>query len=59
MAAALKALMGSNPSERLQHALELAPSLLRIYFTIALRDVNDCKFTCTHGDEQNPACLVD
>lgn len=41
MAAALKALMGSNPSERLQHALELAPSLLRIYFTIALRDVND------------------
>lgn len=41
MAAALQALMGSSPSERLQHALILTPSLLRVYFSIALRDVND------------------
>ncbi|KAG0599548.1 hypothetical protein M758_12G160700 [Ceratodon purpureus] len=41
MAAALQALMGSSPSQRLQHALTLTPSLLSIYFTITLRDVND------------------
>lgn len=41
MAAALQALMGSSPSQRLQHALTLTPSLLSVYFTIALRDVND------------------
>lgn len=42
MAAALQSLVGSSPSERLQHAMTLAPILLHIYFTIALRDVNDC-----------------
>nr|XP_024363066.1 AP-5 complex subunit zeta-1-like [Physcomitrium patens] len=41
MAAALQSLVGSSPSERLQHAMTLAPILLHIYFTIALRDVND------------------
>jgi hypothetical protein len=49
MAAALQALMGSSPSQRLQHALTLTPSLLSVYFTIALRDVNDCKYPLTHN----------
>ncbi len=47
MAAALQAQMGSNPSQRLQHALALTPSLLSVYFTITLRDVNDCKYPFT------------
>jgi len=41
MAAALQSLMGSVQSQRLQHALSLTPSLLSVYFAVALRDVND------------------
>jgi hypothetical protein len=48
MAAALQATIGLNPSGRLQHALVLTPSLLRIYFTVALRDVNDCESSFLH-----------
>jgi AP-5 complex subunit zeta-1 len=47
MAAALQSLMGSVQSQRLQHALSLTPSLLSVYFAVALRDVNDCKFHLT------------
>lgn len=43
MAAALQSQMGSVQSERLQHALKLTPLLLRVYCTVALRDVNECK----------------
>lgn len=59
MAAALQALMGSSPSQRLQHALALTPSLLRVYFSVALRDVNDCKYPFTHDYLTNgTVCLI-
>ncbi|KAJ7523876.1 hypothetical protein O6H91_18G066100 [Diphasiastrum complanatum] len=41
MTTALQSAMGSVQSEKLKHALKLAPSLLQVYFDIALRDVND------------------
>lgn len=42
MAAALQIAMGGTQSDRLKHAFRLAPTLLQIYFDVALRDVNDC-----------------
>ncbi|BBN01203.1 AP-5 complex subunit zeta-1 [Marchantia polymorpha subsp. ruderalis] len=41
MAAALQIAMGGTQSDRLKHAFRLAPTLLQIYFDVALRDVND------------------
>ena len=44
MAQAIKAVMGSAQSEKLQHATKLVPTLLKLYFGVAIRDVNDCMF---------------
>ncbi|ERM93771.1 AP-5 complex subunit zeta-1 [Amborella trichopoda] len=41
MAAALQAVTGTPQSDRLRQALQMAPRFLDIYFTIALREVND------------------
>lgn len=41
MAAALEAVMGPAQSERLKHAIKLVPTLLQLYFGVAIRDVND------------------
>eukprot|EP00250_Pteridium_aquilinum_P006934 c16755_g1_i1 orf=84-1790(+) len=41
MAAALEAVMGPARSERLKQSIELVPTLLQLYFQIAIRDVDD------------------
>ncbi|KAL3684045.1 hypothetical protein R1sor_002067 [Riccia sorocarpa] len=45
MAAALQVAAGSTQSTRLKHSIQVAPTLLQIYFDVALRDVND-SLTC-------------
>lgn len=42
IAAALQAATSSPQSDRLKESLKIAPHLLDVYFSIALRDVNDC-----------------
>jgi hypothetical protein len=44
MASAIKDVMGSVRSERLQHAIKLVPTILKLYFGVAIKDVNDCMF---------------
>ncbi|KAG0485308.1 hypothetical protein HPP92_009184 [Vanilla planifolia] len=41
MTAALQSAIISSQSDRLKQALSIAPRLLSLYFTVALRDVND------------------
>lgn len=41
MAAALEAVMGTARSERLKQSIKLVPTLLQLYFKIAIRDVDD------------------
>ncbi|KMS98486.1 hypothetical protein BVRB_4g091790 [Beta vulgaris subsp. vulgaris] len=41
IAAALQAATGGPQSDRLKQSLKIAPQLLDVYFSIALRDVND------------------
>ena len=44
MTSLLQAAVNSPYSDRLKAVLSLAPHLLDVYFSVALRDVNDCKF---------------
>lgn len=44
MATILQTAVNSPYSDRLKAVLSMAPRLLDVYFFIALRDVNDCKF---------------
>lgn len=44
MATILQAAVNNPYSDRLKAVLSMAPRLLDVYFSIALRDVNDCKF---------------
>ena len=44
VAAALQAAMNGFQSDRLKQILNIAPQLLHVYFTIALRDANNCTF---------------
>ncbi|KAH7283199.1 hypothetical protein KP509_35G065900 [Ceratopteris richardii] len=41
MAAAVEAVMGPTQSERLKQSIDLMPKFLRLYFGVAIRDVND------------------
>ncbi|CAM6089955.1 unnamed protein product [Calypogeia fissa] len=41
MEAAVQAVMGSTLSEKLKHAFKFTPTVLQLYFDLALRDVND------------------
>lgn len=42
MAAVLQAAINTPQSDRLKHILRMAPRFLDAYFSIALRDVNNC-----------------
>lgn len=44
MAAILQAAINNTQSERLKEVLDMTPQFLAQYFSIALRDVNDCMF---------------
>lgn len=44
MTTILQTAVNSAYSDRLKAVLHLTPRLLDVYFSIALRDVNDCKF---------------
>ena len=44
VAAVLQAAINSPQSDRLKQILNMAPRLLDVYFTIALRDANNCMF---------------
>lgn len=44
MATALQAAINTPKSDRLKETLNLAPRLLDVYFTIALRDINNCMY---------------
>lgn len=42
MTAMLQAAINNTQSERLKQVLHMTPQFLALYFSIALRDVNDC-----------------
>lgn len=41
--AALQAAASGPQSERMKQTLKIAPRLLDVYFSVTLRDANDCK----------------
>jgi AP-5 complex subunit zeta-1 len=43
MAATLRAAVNNPQSDRLKQTLQMSPRLLSVYFSIALRDIDDCK----------------